>query len=543
MPLFSLQKTWQKKKLATILKNMEISNKKIALVYYRTSTHQQFKKISPELQRHECLSLARKEDFQVDESRDIYFDDESAFVGKKSKRDGFLAMTKRWKEDNEVVAVIIYDLSRLFRDARAYLNYRFELELAGIELISVIEPSVRDNSPAGKLPAGVIALVNEYNSAIYGNKIRENMKFKAESGVYPGKASYGYKNVREEGEGKRRAWIEANEKETPWIQKAFLLFSSGNYTLRKLADQLISEGFPTRNGRSLQTSVLERILKDKIYIGWIEWGSVSSPNGIHEKIVELDIFERVQMILSAHNKHANRERKHRFLLRGLAWCGECESRWQAGYATGRFGKKYGAYFCNKTQHGKRIQCHQLSIPIDKLEEKFSKLFQQLELTPQAAGKLREKIKKNFGQKQKIYEDSRRGILVAIENIKNSKKKAFLKFASEDVDSETYNTAVADLEQQEKELNKKLQKLEGNMTHVVRALEISVELTQNIYHAYIKAPDPLKSIFAQAFFKQIRIKDGEIISAELNVPLDYVCYKKLIGNNRFKLAYVGGDGGS
>lgn len=263
----------------------------IGLVYFRTSTHQQFKKISPDLQRKECLQLAHRDGCEVDETRDIFWDDESAFLAKGGKRPGFRRLTERWKTDPRVRALYIYDLSRLFRDARGYFNYKFELDSLGVELVSVVEPLIRDNSPAGKLPAGIIALVNQYNSEIYGNKIKEAMRFKAESGIYPGKAPFGYRNVREEGEGKRRAWIEVMEEEASWVKRAFLLYSQGTYGIRRLSEQLAKEGFPTRNGRPLQGSVLEDILKDRIYTGWVEWGGVSNPNGKHERIVDEATFD------------------------------------------------------------------------------------------------------------------------------------------------------------------------------------------------------------------------------------------------------------
>lgn len=59
--------------------------------------------------------------------------------------------------------------------------------------------------------------------------------------------------------------------------------------------------------------------------------------------------------------------------------------------------------------------------------------------------------------------------------------------------------------------------------------------------YQKASYPLRSVFAQAFFKQIKIKNGEITFAELNAPLDYVCNEKLQGDPVFKLERMGGSG--
>lgn len=518
-------------------------NKGVALVYYRVSSHQQAKKVSPEFQKQECLKLVRQEGFEVNENYDIYFDDESAFVGKKSNRDGFDSMTARWKSDDNVRAVVIYDLSRLFRDVRGYLNYKHDMELLNIELISATESSVRDTSPGGRLPATIIAAVNQYNSEQYGAKIKENMRYKAESGVYPGKAPFGYKNVRDGvGSDKDRRWIETNQNEAPWVQKAFLLYSSGNYTLRSLADKLTVEGFPVRYGKSLRISVLSRLLTDKIYIGWIEWGSVSNPNGTHEKLVTPDLYEKVRLVLAAHNHEGNRKRKHYFLLRGLGWCGcGCGSRMQAGYATNRYGTKYAHYFSDKKVHGRPVECHEHCVSVADLELQFSGLFKKLELTPEAKDKLRQKIEKSFGARQKAYENARRGLLLSIDNVKQDQKKAFLEYAKGKTPSDIYEMAKAELEAQEKDFNKKLANLEGNMAMIMRALEISVELTQDIYKAYLKAPEQVRSVLAQAFFKRIEVKDKIISRADLRAPLDFVLYKKLKNTEVFNLANYGGDG--
>jgi len=63
-------------------------------------------------------------------------------------------------------------------------------------------------------------------------------------------------------------------------------------------------------------------------------------------------------------------------LRGVAKCGECGSRWTAGYHKGASGKKYGIYSCQKEQ---RVSCSQEGIAIDDLESDFEKLFKQVQL--------------------------------------------------------------------------------------------------------------------------------------------------------------------
>lgn len=290
----------------------------------------------------------------------------------------------------------------------------------------------------------------------------------------------------------------------------------------------------------MHISVLETMLKNNIYIGWIEWGEVKIKDGKHEWLIDEDMFEKVKLVLSAHNKQANRKRKHSFLLRGLAWCQECGSRIQAGYSKGKMGVTYGLYGCQKRQHGRKVECSQSAMSIDTLESQFTQLFKPLELTQRASDKVHDKVRNHFGQKHKAYEQMRRGLLTRIDNIKASKKNAFLKYVSKDehIDTATYEEVVKDLETEEAQLNDKMAKLEGDMGLIMRALEIGVALTENVHMAYSKAPTELKSVLAQAFFKKILIKDKKISVAEIKVPMDFICHSKVKNVSEFKLAYQG-----
>jgi site-specific DNA recombinase len=510
----------------------------IGLVYYRTSTHLQFKKISPDLQRQECLALAKKDGCEIDESRDIYWDNESAFVGKGGKRPGFQRLTERWKNDPRIRGIYIYDLSRLFRDARAYFNYKYELEQHDIELVSVIEPLLRENTPAARLPAGVIALVNEYNSALYGNKIREAMRFKAASGVYPTKAPYGYKNRRSDEAGKNRAWIEVNPGEAPWVRHAFTLFASGKHTLHTLTATLRAEGFPSRRGRPVMTSVLARILKNPLYIGWVEWGGERYENGTHETIVDRDLFDRAQSILAAHNRDGNRKRKHQFLLRGLAWCAECGSRLQAGYARGRSGQHFGIYQCPKTQHGVHVTCAQRTTPLQELDHQFASLLAACRLAPRWVDKVKARLSRDLGDKQRSYEDSKRALVRSLEDVKAAKTKAFVTYSAGEIEGPIFQEAMRDLNQKESQLAERLARLDGNLTTLTRVLTFATEIAANIPDVVPGRTNPLNAILADVFLRRLEIRDQRIVSASLSVTAEYILGDVLKDSPVFKLAMSG-----
>jgi site-specific DNA recombinase len=514
---------------------MPTSSRNIGLVYYRTSTHQQFKKVSPELQLQECLAMARKDGCDIDEKRDLYWDDESAFVGKGGKRPGFQRLTERWQTDPRIRTIYIYDMSRLFRDARAFFNYAHDLKAKGVELASVLEPLLREDTPAAKLPAGIIALVNEYNSALYGNKIRDAMRFKAQSGVYPTKAPFGYRNVRSEDATKNRAWIEVDETTAPWVTRAFILFAGGNHSLQSAAETLNAEGFPTKGGRVLHPSVLGKLLKNKAYIGWVEWREVSTPNGQHTKLVEQTTFDRVQAILAAHNQHACRKRRHIFPLRGAARCAECGSRLQASYSRGKSGRYYGLYHCQKVQHGRRVACSQPSTPISVLDREFERLLVQCELTPEGLSSVKQRIQSDLGDKQRVFEESKRCMERSLKDVTDAKKKVLLIYATGAVDTTAFEAAMKDLCEQEAGYTEKLPRLEGDLSTLIRVLTLASELAERIATAYRPASPGLRILLVSTFFERLEVSDHRIQSAVLTAPFEYVCSVSTAAHPVFQLA--------
>jgi site-specific DNA recombinase len=514
---------------------MPTSSRNIGLVYYRTSTHEQFKKVSPELQLQKCLAMARNDHCDIDETRDLYWDDESAFLGKGGKRPGFQRLTERWQTDPRIRTIYIYDMSRLFRDARAYFNYAHDLKARGVELASVVEPLLREDTPAAKLPAGIIALVNEYNSALYGNKIRDAMRFKAASGVYPTKAPFGYRNVRSEDDLKNRAWIEVDENTAPWVTRAFILYASGNHSLRSAAETLTAEGFPTKGGRVLHPSVLGKLLQNKAYIGWVEWGEVSTPNGQHAKLVEQTTFDRVQTILAAHNQYACRQRRHTFPLRGAARCAECGSRLQASYSRGQSGRYYGFYHCQKVQRGLRVACSQPSTPITVLDGEFERLLDQCELSAEGLSAVKQRIQSDLGDKQRVFEESKRGMERSLKDVTDAKKKALLIYATGVVDTTAFEAAMKVLCEQEAVYAEKLARLEGDLSTLIRVLTLASELAEQISKAYGPASPGLRALLVSTFFERFDVSDHRIQSAALTAPFEYVCSVPTAAYPVFQLA--------
>ena len=224
--------------------------------------------------------------------------------------------------------------------ARNLLDYqlvRKQLQNNGVSILSATEAISGEDTPSAWMAENLTALFAEFRSRQDGEKIKNSMRSKAENGIYPGYARYGYKNVQEHtSSAKSKRWMEPDEGQASWVIKCHQLFSTGLYTLDELANKLQADGMaPPKRGK-LHASLIHQILRDDLYIGVIRWGGVVNYDGKHKHLISKELFNRNQSILDARNAGANRKRKYFYILRSAgAVCGECGARVTAGFHKGK----------------------------------------------------------------------------------------------------------------------------------------------------------------------------------------------------------------
>jgi len=233
-----------------------------ALIYLRVSTDKQAEKgLSIPTQKEQCLSYAKRLEYETSED-DTYVDaGESA---RTEDRPEFQRMLMRCREDKTVRAIIVYDLSRFSRNGVEYFLTKKSLEKLGVKILSVSETSIGKDgaTPSDWLLEWISVGFNEHRSRQDGEKILLGLKRKAKDGWYPTRAPFGYINKREVISGeKNKAWIEVNEKEALWVEKAFMNYATNDYSYEELANKLWEEGFPSKTGKMPHKSSIEKMLK------------------------------------------------------------------------------------------------------------------------------------------------------------------------------------------------------------------------------------------------------------------------------------------
>ncbi|MBX9699359.1 MAG: recombinase family protein [Acetobacteraceae bacterium] len=156
----------------------------------------------------------------------------------------------------------------------------------------------------------------EYYVKLLSENVKKGQKEKVAQGGYPTKAPLGYKSVGEKGH--KSHVIE--EDTARYIKEMFTLYATGNYSTMSLGDVMYERGFRTRASGRVVKSKIHVLLSDPFYFGNFVWKG-KEHKGIHEPIIDKDLFDQVQAKLTRSNvPYLN---KHDKELRGKVLCGAC----------------------------------------------------------------------------------------------------------------------------------------------------------------------------------------------------------------------------
>jgi hypothetical protein len=150
-----------------------------------------------------------------------------------------------------------------------------------------------DNTPEGKFQRRNLAVMASYYSDQLSRDVREGTKRRVQSGHFPNRPPYGYKNVRIDGKSRSEVDLETG----PTIRRIFELYAYHGHTLVSLSDALANEGRVFRRSMPrFPKSSLYDILTSRAYIGEVLYQGQWSP-GIHEPLVDRVTWDRVQVRL------------------------------------------------------------------------------------------------------------------------------------------------------------------------------------------------------------------------------------------------------
>ena len=274
-----------------------------AVIYARVSSREQEREgYSIPAQRKLLNEYARVSGFRVQQE---FIDVESA---KNPGRKEFGAMLRLLESDPQCRAVLVEKTDRLYRNRTDSIAFEELIENRNVEIHLVKEGRViaKDSRSQDKFMHDIHVAVAKHYSENLREEVKKGMREKAEQGIYPGRAPFGYKN------NSLTRSIEIEPQRAPILRKIFDMYASGQFSLTTLLEAVVSN-----LGMRVNRSYLETILKNPFYIGRFVWQGIEY-KGTHEPLISLELFQRVQDTFAGRNKP--KYRKHNFPFAGLLTC-------------------------------------------------------------------------------------------------------------------------------------------------------------------------------------------------------------------------------
>lgn len=168
------------------------------------------------------------------------------------------------------VKVIILRLDRLARDLFAQLFIEKELEVAGIELISISEPDLGKNDPNTILFRQIKGAFAQYEKSIITIRLKAGRLMKVRNGGFPGgNMSLGYKLVKGE--------IKKVDREIEIVRRIKTMRRGRRkLSMWKIAEFLNQENIPTKRGGRWYAGTVRKILRNSLYNGILRYGEAQA---------------------------------------------------------------------------------------------------------------------------------------------------------------------------------------------------------------------------------------------------------------------------
>lgn len=497
------------------------SNNKItrAVIYIRYSDRKQDGSFSIEYQMEECERYLNNKGYKL---LKMYID--KAKTGKKvAGREEFNRMCIDAQKDKFDV-IIVFSLSRSFRNVREALNFCHEMqEEHNIHIESVIEP-LDMTSPHGKFSSTNLFAMHELQSDITANHVKAGMHIAAKQGYYlGGYVHFGYKTygTGEWARGKEKRKYEVHDEEKEVVKLIFDLYSDG-FSLNYIQNIMKKRNIKGRKGRILSIQTIYRMLRNDFYIGTRRfdingYDTVVLENSV-PAIIDIHTWAKVQA-RHADNKPTSPRRKSKRLyeLTGKIFCEKCGSHYFGTHKNDKRNPDWSAsYYVCSTKKAQRT-CDAKNIRKDKLDKFVIDSIKKYILDEKAIEEIAEHILKICGDTPNDVESKIKQLEKRKSELVRMESDLTMKELKGEISKETFLILNKDFNKELNEISLELLQLESVSENAITKENIYQYLNDVLLNIDSPDGDILKNIFDKVVDKII-VSDDEVILYLVVSPL-------------------------
>ncbi len=285
------------------------------------------------------------------------------------------------------------------------------------------------------------------------------------------------------------------------VQQAFDLYLQPSQTIATAQAFLAQTGVTTYTGRPLVLDAVHRLLKNRYYIGVIDFNNESYP-GAHDPIINRQTFEAVQAKM--HNKRPTKQRRLNPVLKNILSCGYCSKSitWEK-----QKGHLYGA--CQRDlQECKNNKYLKEELAHETLLEKLDDLICP---SPEIVKWLVDQLEDEYKNSNNAAEEYRNSLETRLERLTRMDDMLYDDKLSGDITKERYETKHKSILEQIQTAKDDL--VIADSTTAQRhdeAIDL-IRLTQTAKEEYLSSdiPSEAKRSILTELFESVTLKDNSV----------------------------------
>ncbi|MBL9089921.1 MAG: recombinase family protein [Planctomycetaceae bacterium] len=425
------------------------------------------------------------------------------------------------KHAAELSGLLFFKVDRAARNLFDYVELeRLEADY-GLPVIYITQPT--ENSPSGRMMRRTLANMASFYTEQQSIDVKDGLERRVQSGLFVGKAPYGYANVRRDGRG----LIEVAQERGRNVRRAFELYAYHGHTLDSLGRKLHEEGLVyTAALPKFPRSKLHSILRDRAYIGEVfhqgQWF-----RGAHEPIVDRSTFDRVQVLLG--NKVYQ---SHELTYGGeLVVCGHC-GRPVTGErkikSTKKGPKHYVYYRCARynTPEHPRVRVQEAD-----LDEQVLALFDRMRIKDDG---LRDWFSKAIRAKNRSDQQSSKDRIAdlnrQITGLREQEERLLNLRLLEEIDASTFARKSTEIRDRVAHLGLQVDACDRGRAENGELAEKVFELSQSLTEKWLNADVRAKRQLLEIVCLNFRLDDVTLVP-QMRKPFDVLAEGLLLKNSR------------
>ncbi len=338
-----------------------------------------------------------------------------------------------------------------------------------------------------------IVLAKKYIANL-SEEVKKGQAEKIRQGWLPTRPPIGYRTVGEKG---HKTHV-IDENTAPLIRKAFELYATGNYSMKRLADELYKDGLRTKLGKKPAKSRIEDILKEPFYYGAIRWNDVLHNNGAHKPIITKELFDKVTEVRTRGD--TPKYQRHQFTFRKLLRCKECD-----GTITAEIQKGIIYYHCT---HYKGCTQNKYT-PEKQIEEKLLGVFKFFEnITPGEAERIKDKIKANHAVEIEYKENTIKSLNERYSHLQRRVDQLYDDRLDHIITNEHWERKQKEINDEQAVIRDQLAQLKSEETKYFEIWLNILDLARRAREIYQKRSPEQRRTLIKYIFQTLMLKDGE-----------------------------------